>query len=121
MALVSQAIADAFGAPKVTGAIDVITTSGVTPPTTPSAYQGYYLNEPQNLTNEFYEHNFAILASPAHTTNTGTNQYWVDQQGTVYMKGLAGGDTYDDIVDAITPSVGANDADDTDYTGWDVL
>lgn len=89
MALVSQAVADAFGTGPLGGAAATNTTTIAIGGA--AAYQGFFFNEPQALTPAYYANNFAILASPAHSTNTGNNAYWVDQQGTVYMLGLAAG------------------------------
>lgn len=106
--LISQAIADAFARDRAANAAD---TNGT--PTAPTAnaqsFQGYMFSEPNEMRGEegginAFEHNFAILAVPHTSGQSGSNMYWVDMQGTVWLRGLNGGVGYATSISEATPA-----------------
>ena len=84
LALISKAIADAWAIEdNNTG-----TRGTPTPKGAQLAYQGYHFVEPDGVGSTDFATSYAIIAVPNNAARTGTNSYYLGEDGTVYQKGL---------------------------------
>ncbi len=121
--LISQGHADAATVANDTYGPDTVGTPGLV-----GAYQGYFFQSPTGLVGvggtadnpiSWFSNDFAQLAIPSNSTSTGTNAYYVGQQGAVWMFGLPAGQA----LAANITAVGASDKCPVtpSVTGWTSL
>jgi prepilin-type N-terminal cleavage/methylation domain len=124
LALVSKAIADASVAPDgVLTSGCAVTNSTPTPVGDLLPYQGYrFLNPPGGDVEHFFV-SYGICAVPEFSGKTGTNGYYLGEDGVVYFIGTLSGKTYYDYHTLLggtakTPFFGLNIAT---PVGWESL
>ncbi len=84
LALVSDVVANAALAANGGGTTGLVTNNGSSG--TLTAYQGYLFSSSPDVT---WTVDFACYGVPNLPGTSGNNAYWVGQQGTVYIQGLA--------------------------------
>ena len=104
LALISQAMADAFGLPPAVTPPLTANAGAAVPPSQSTPYHGYlFLDDPYVTRENLWDTEYGLFAVPVHPGKSGCSLYWIGRSGTVYRRQLPSGET-------TPPAIGPGDS-----------